>query len=233
MYNDFYNDNIKFSNALENTNSDIANEKQILASIISNGISFEKANSIVEKLYYNFYNLHNIVNASEKELSKVKGLNSKKINLIKSIPSILEYYLLSSLKVSSPHVKKKDLINYLIIKLGKLKFETFSVICLDINKRFISMEHIFRGTIDSATIYPRDLVEKSLSLGASYVIISHNHPSGIPKPSKEDVEITKVLYKAFLMVDIKMIDHIIIAGNSFYSFREDGMFDKYKHDLEV
>ena len=87
MYNDFYNDNTKFSNALESSNADIANEKKILASIISNGISLEKANTIVEKLYYNFYNLHNIVNASEEELLKVKGLNSKKISLIKSIPS--------------------------------------------------------------------------------------------------------------------------------------------------
>ena len=113
----------------------------------------------------------------------------------------------------------------MIIKFGKLKFEAFSIICLDINKRFISIEQIFRGTIDSATIYPSDLVEKSLSLGASYVIISHNHPSGISKPSKEDIEITKILYKAFLIVNIKMIDHLIIAGDSIYSFRESGILD--------
>ena len=227
MYNDFYENRLQYSNA------DIVNEKQMLASIISNGISLEKANTIVDKLYYNFYNLYNIVNASEKELLKVKGLNEKKIKLIKNIPSLLEYYLLSSLKINAPHFKKKDLINYLIVKLGKLKFETFCIVCLDVNKRFISMENIFRGTIDSATIYPRDLVEKSLSLGASYVIITHNHPSGIAKPSKEDVDITYVLYKAFRMVDIKMLDHIIIAGNSFYSFREDGVFDKYKKEAEV
>lgn len=227
MYNDFYENRLQYSNA------DIVNEKQMLASIISNGISLEKANTIVDKLYYSFYNLYNIVNASEKELLKVKGLNEKKIKLIKNIPSLLEYYLLSSLKINAPHFKKKDLINYLIVKLGKLKFETFCIVCLDVNKRFISMENIFRGTIDSATIYPRDLVEKSLSLGASYVIITHNHPSGIAKPSKEDVHITDVLYKAFRMVDIRMLDHIIIAGNSFYSFREDGVFDKYKKEAEV
>ncbi|MEI0477072.1 JAB domain-containing protein [Brachyspira pulli] len=227
MYNDFYENRLQYSNA------DIVNEKQMLASIISNGISLEKANTIVDKLYYSFYNLYNIVNASEKELLKVKGLNEKKIKLIKNIPSLLEYYLLSSLKINAPHFKKKDLINYLIVKLGKLKFETFCIVCLDVNKRFISMENIFRGTIDSATIYPRDLVEKSLSLGASYVIITHNHPSGIAKPSKEDVDITDVLYKAFRMVDIRMLDHIIIAGNSFYSFREDGVFDKYKKEAEV
>ncbi|PCG19969.1 JAB domain-containing protein [Brachyspira sp. G79] len=227
MYNDFYNNNLQFSNA------DLVDEKQILASIISNGISSDRANTIVDKLYYSFYNLYNIVNASDKELLKVKGLNDKKIKLIKSIPSILEYYLLSSLKANTPDFKKRDLVNYLIIKLGKLKFETFSIVCLDLNKKFISIEHIFRGTIDSATIYPRDLVEKSLSLGASYVIVSHNHPSGIAKPSKEDINITNVLYKAFKMVDIKMLDHIIIAANSYYSFREDGMFDKYKNGAEV
>ena len=227
MYNDFYNNNMQFSNA------DLADEKQILASIISNGISLERANTIVDKLYYSFYNLYNIVNASDKDLLKVKGLNENKIKLIKSIPSILEYYLLSSLKLDTPEFKKRDLINYLIIKLGKLKFETFSIVCLDVNKKFISMEHIFRGTIDSATIYPRDLVEKSLSLGASYVIVSHNHPSGIARPSKEDINITNVLYKAFKMVDIKMLDHIIITANSYYSFREDGMFDKYKNGAEV
>ena len=227
MYNDFYNNNLQFSNA------DLVDEKQILASIISNGISLERANTIVDKLYYSFYNLYNIVNASDKDLLKVKGLNENKIKLIKSIPSILEYYLLSSLKLDTPEFKKRDLINYLIIKLGKLKFETFSIVCLDVNKKFISMEHIFRGTIDSATIYPRDLVEKSLSLGASYVIVSHNHPSGIARPSKEDINITNVLYKAFKMVDIKMLDHIIITANSYYSFREDGMFDKYKNGAEV
>ena len=227
MYNDFYENRLQYSNA------DIVNEKQMLASIISNGISLEKANTIVDKLYYSFYNLYNIVKEKKKELLKVKGLNEKKIKLIKNIPSLLEYYLLSSLKINAPHFKKKDLINYLIVKLGKLKFETFCIVCLDVNKRFISMENIFRGTIDSATIYPRDLVEKSLSLGASYVIITHNHPSGIAKPSKEDVDITDVLYKAFRMVDIRMLDHIIIAGNSFYSFREDGVFDKYKKEAEV
>lgn len=229
-YNDNFKDNFKdnfnknFNKNFDN-NFNIDKEKEIISLLLSNGISIEKSKIITEKLYYKFYNLYNIVNASEKELMKIKGIGEKKIEILKNLPKILEYYLLSGLKLSASHFKKKDLTDYLIIKLGKLKFETFSIICLDINKRFISMEQIFRGTIDSATIYPRDLVEKSLSVGASYVIISHNHPSGISKPSKEDIEITKVLYKAFLIVNIKMIDHIIIAGNSAYSFRESGILD--------
>lgn len=214
-------------NKIDNELSELDKEKEIISFILSNGISKEKSKIITERLYYKFYNLHNIVNVSEKELIKIKGLGAKKSKLLKIIPKLLEYYLLGGLKLSASHFKKKDLTDYLIVKLGKLKFETFSIICLDINKRFISMEQIFRGTIDSATIYPRDLVEKSLSAGASYVIIVHNHPSGISNPSKEDLEITHALFKAFLTVNIKMMDHLIVAGNSVYSFRDDGIFDNY------
>ena len=214
-------------NNLNEMSKEFEREKEIISFILSNGISEEKSKMITEKLYYKFYNLHNIVNASEKELIKIKGLGAKKSKLLKSVPKLLEYYLLSGLKLSASHFKKKDLTDYLIVKLGKLKFETFSIICLDINKRFISMEQIFRGTIDSATIYPRDLMEKSLSAGASFVIIAHNHPSGIASPSKEDLEITNALFKAFLTVNIKMMDHLIVAGNSVYSFRDNGIFDNY------
>ena len=219
--------NFEKDNSTDNISNSIIKEKEIISFILSNGISAEKSKIITERLYYKFYNLHNIVNASEKELIKIKGLGAKKSKLLKSVPKLLQYYLLSSLKLSASHFKKKDLTDYLIVKLGKLKFETFSIICLDINKRFISMEQIFRGTIDSATIYPRDLVEKSLSVGASYVIIVHNHPSGIANPSKEDLEITHALFKAFLTVNIKMIDHLIVAGNCVYSFRDNGVFDDY------
>lgn len=219
--------NFEKDNSTDNISNSIIKEKEIISFILSNGISAEKSKIITERLYYKFYNLHNIVNASEKELIKIKGLGAKKSKLLKSVPKLLEYYLLSSLKLSASHFKKKDLTDYLIVKLGKLKFETFSIICLDINKRFISMEQIFRGTIDSATIYPRDLVEKSLSVGASYVIIVHNHPSGIANPSKEDLEITHALFKAFLTVNIKIIDHLIVAGNCVYSFRDNGVLDDY------
>lgn len=227
----FVNDNFIFDSNIESIS--LEKEKEIVSYLISNGISQNRANIITDKLYYKFHNLYNIVNSDEKELLKIKGITSKKIFILKNIPILLEYYLNNNLKSDILEFKKKDLINYLIIKLGRLKFETFSIICLDINKRFISIEQIFRGTIDSATIYPRDLVEKALSLGSSYVILSHNHPSGIAKPSNADIEITEIIYKAFFMVNIKVIDHIIIAGNLHYSFRENGILDKYKDSIKV
>ncbi|MEI0531154.1 JAB domain-containing protein [Brachyspira pilosicoli] len=227
----FINNNFIFDSNYESI--DLEKEKEIVSHLLSNGISLSRANIITDKLYYKFHNLYNIVNSDEKELLKIKGITSKKIFILKNIPILLEYYLNNSLKSDILEFKKKDLINYLIIKFGRLKFETFSIVCLDINKRFISIEQIFRGTIDSATIYPRDLVEKALSLGSSYVILSHNHPSGIAKPSNADIEITEIIYKAFFMVNIRVIDHIIIAGNIHYSFRDNGILDKYKDSIKV
>ena len=100
-------------------NKELENEKEIISFILSNGISEEKSKLITERLYYKFYNLHNIVNASEKELIKIKGLGAKKSKLLKIVPKLLEYYLLSSLKLSASHFKKKYLTDYLIVKLGK------------------------------------------------------------------------------------------------------------------
>lgn len=225
----FLNDN--FITNYESLNLD--KEKEILSSLLSNGITLDEAKMITERLYYKFSNLYNILNANDDELLKIKGLTLKKVFLLKNIPNLLEYYLFNSLKMESINLKKKDLINYLIMKFGKLKFETFSLICFDINKRFISIEQIFRGTIDSATIYPRDLVERALSLGSSYVILSHNHPSGIAKPSKADIDITELIYKALFMVNIRMLDHIIIAGNINYSFRDNGLLDNYRDSINV
>ncbi|WP_157150522.1 RadC family protein [Brachyspira sp. SAP_772] len=227
----FIDDNFILNPNYENLS--LKKEKEIVSYLLSNGISLNNANIITDKLYYKFHNLYNIVNSDEKELLKIKGITSKKVFILKNIPMLLECFLINSLKSDSLDLKKKDLINYLVIKFGRLKFEAFSIICLDINKRLISIEQIFRGTIDSATIYPRDLVEKALSLGSSYVLLSHNHPSGIAKPSKADIEITEIIYKAFFMVNIKVLDHIIIAGNLHYSFRENGILDKYKDSINV
>ena len=107
MYNDFEN------SLTENIDNEIDKEKEIISFLISNGISTEKSKIITEKLYYKFHNLYNIVNASEKELIKIKGLGNKKAELLKSLPKILEYYLLSGLKLQNSHFKKKDLIDYL------------------------------------------------------------------------------------------------------------------------
>ena len=206
-------------------------EKRLISLILSNGASYSKNMPIVNKLYSRFSTLYDIVDADEDNLLKVEGINKAKVKVLKNIPKLIEYYLLSSIYNNTINFKKKELIDYLKIKIGGLKFESVIMVCLDINKKVISIENIFRGTIDSATIYPRELVEMALSVGASYIILSHNHPSGICSPSKEDVNITELIYKAFLMVNIKLLEHIVVTSNSYYSFRDNGIIDRYKDSV--
>lgn len=210
----------------------LVEEKVVLSKFLSIGIGEDKVNHLVDTLYNRFDSLYNIINAPDEELLKVNGLGVKKIGILRTIPNMLEYYVLSGMKELAAPFKMKDLVNYFIITLSNLKFEVFVLACLDIKKHFIGVEQIFRGSINTATIYPRDLVEKALTLGASYVIFAHNHPSGIARPSKEDIEITRTLFQAFYVVHVHIVDHVIIGGNKIYSFRDNGILDKYKEDIK-
>lgn len=207
-------------------------EKVVLSKLLSFGMNNCKASALAEKLYERFFNLYNILHASDDELIKIDGLGIKRIALLHVIPELLEYYTLSNLKSSLEVFKMKDLVKYLFITLGGLKFEVFTIACIDLKKRFLGVEQIFRGSINTATIYPRDLVEYALTMGASYVVLAHNHPSGVASPSKEDIEITRLLFQAFYMVHVRIVDHIIIGGKNKYSFREEGLLDKYKEDIK-
>lgn len=110
---------------------------------------------------------------------------------------------------------------YLKIKLGKLQHEVFSIIFMDSQNRVIAYEELFRGTIDGAAVYPREVVKRCLHHNAATVILAHNHPSGDSTPSSADIEITQRLKKALLLVDTRVLDHLIV-GQSITSLAEKG-----------
>ncbi|HBO8980232.1 TPA: DNA repair protein RadC [Pseudomonas aeruginosa] len=112
---------------------------------------------------------------------------------------------------------------YLITKLSGLEHEVFSVLFLDTQHRLIEYREMFRGTIDSASVYPREVVKEALLLNAAAVIISHNHPSGHPEPSSADKALTRRLKETLALVDVRTLDHIIVGGADTTSFAERGL----------
>jgi len=96
------------------------------------------------------------------------------------------------------------------------------VVFLDNRHKVVAYEELFRGTIDGASVYPREVVKRALQLNTAAVILAHNHPSGDPTPSGDDVRITNKIRDAGTVLDIELLDHIIIGGNKFYSFAEGG-----------
>ena len=111
---------------------------------------------------------------------------------------------------------------YLFAKLSGFEHEVFAVLFMDTQHRLIEYAEMFRGTIDGASVYPRELVKEALRLNAAAVIISHNHPSGNPEPSQADKVLTQRLNEALRLVDVRVLDHVIVAGNSTASFAERG-----------
>jgi DNA repair protein RadC len=113
--------------------------------------------------------------------------------------------------------------DYLCLKLGNLTREVFVVLFLDAQNRVIITEEMFSGTLTQTSVYPREVVKRTLHHNAASVIFAHNHPSGIAKQSQADEIITQQLKQALALVDVRVLDHFIVAGNTTLSFSERGL----------
>lgn len=112
---------------------------------------------------------------------------------------------------------------FLIGQIGHLPYETFVALFLDTRHRVIACRELFRGTIDGASVHPREVVREALACNAAAVILSHNHPSGVAEPSQADELITHRLRDALALVEIRVLDHLIVAGRASISFAERGL----------
>jgi DNA repair protein RadC len=117
----------------------------------------------------------------------------------------------------------EDVKTYLSIQLAHLKQEVFAVLFLDNRHRLVTFEKLFFGTIDGASVHPREVVRRSIELNAAAVILAHNHPSGVAEPSQADERITQRLRDALALVDVRTLDHIIIGDGTPTSFAERGL----------
>lgn len=121
--------------------------------------------------------------------------------------------------LSSP----QDVKDYLRLELGMLEHEVFCVVFLDAQHRVIELRQMFRGTVTQTSVYPREVVKESLQLNAAAVILAHNHPSGVPEPSRADEFLTQSLKSALQLVDVRVLDHLVVTATAVVSFAERGL----------
>ncbi|WP_444883533.1 RadC family protein [Microbulbifer sp. PSTR4-B] len=126
-------------------------------------------------------------------------------------------------KPGSALTSPRAVVDYLLLNLAALEREVFSVIYLNTQHRVIAYREEFQGTLNAASIYPREIVKRTLELNAAAVIFAHNHPSGNAEPSQADIWITERLTQALALVDVTVLDHIIIGGEENMSFAEKGL----------
>lgn len=113
--------------------------------------------------------------------------------------------------------------DYLVLKMSGLEHEQFSIMFLNSQHHLIEFVDMFRGTLTQTSVYPREVVKTALALNASSVIFAHNHPSGNPEPSRADEYLTQTLKSSLQLVDVRVLDHIVVGGNTTVSFVEKGL----------
>lgn len=113
--------------------------------------------------------------------------------------------------------------DYLVLQHAEREYECFGVVFLDSRHRFIGLEVLFKGTLAQTSVYPREIVKRGLAVNAGAVILFHNHPSGVPEPSRADEVLTSTLKTALQVVDIRVLDHIVVGGTLTVSFAELGL----------
>jgi DNA repair protein RadC len=122
-----------------------------------------------------------------------------------------------------PITSPTESADYLVSQLASLEHEVFSILFLDNRHRVISFDQMFTGTIDGASVHPREVVKRALQHNAAAVLLAHNHPSGVPEPSRADIALTRRLTDALALIDVRVLDHIVVGGVETVSFAERGL----------
>ncbi|MDP4000799.1 MAG: DNA repair protein RadC [bacterium] len=169
-----------------------------------------------------FKGLIGVLNASLEELQQVNGIGPSNAIGIKLFQEISKRYAKEKINPNTLLDSPQLIFEYLKEKIGKEKKEHFTIICLDIRNNLL-VDEVSIGTLSASLVHPREVFKKAILNNASHVVIAHNHPSGNPIPSKEDILTTKRLVEAGKILGIAVIDHIIVTQNAFVSLKEQGV----------
>ncbi len=178
-----------------------------------------------------FGSIQDVFEAPKNELSEIKGIGSVNIFGLKLIKAVSERYLLKKLINQNPITNSNDLINYLNLKIRDKNIESFEVIYLNAKNRIIHAETLFEGTLSASSVYPREVIKKALANNAAALIFAHNHPSGDPEPSNEDISITKHLFVACKLMGITVHEHMVTGNKKTYSFADNGFMSKFNNEF--
>lgn len=194
---------------------------EVLELLLFYGIPRGDVNELGHRLIDHFGSLANVLDASVQELMAVEGVGENTAVLLSTLPEVFSLYNKSRWGERPTLSNAMRAGAYCVNLFANQRIESMAVVCLDTQKKLLHARLLFRGTIDETPIYIRDIVEYALQQKAHSVIISHNHPSGVLRPSAQDRERTEEIRVALSTLGIAVEDHIIVAGDSFLSLRQE------------
>ena len=197
---------------------------ELLALLLRTGTAGRSVLQMAEDVLLRFGGLAGLLHAGSEELRQVNGLGgtakrSEVIAVLELARRAVSEQLRAREVFGSPDAVK----NYLQLHLARRAHEVFAALFLDAQNRLIAMEELFRGTLTQTSVYPREVVVKSLQHHAAAVVLAHNHPSGTVQPSRADEALTQTLKAALALVDVRVLDHVIVAPGQALSMAEKGL----------
>jgi len=178
-----------------------------------------------------FKNLRGVLEAPLEELQQIDGIGPHNAFGIKLAQEVAREFLKEKIIDKPIYRSAQEIFDYLYHSMRDLRKEVLKVIYLNSQNQIIETEDLFEGTVNSGAISPREVIESAIRNSATALIFVHNHPSGNPEPSKSDKEITKDLVYAGSIMQIKILDHIIIGDNKYYSFAGEGLIEEHELDF--
>ena len=204
-------------------------DTEILELLLSFGTPRSDCKVQARTLLNKFGSFSGVLEASPSALQEVKGVGPKNSFALHFVHSVADYYLRKRLQGKRFLHSSKEVEQYLLHTLRGRKKEVLLVIFLDSSHAIIESEILSEGTLNVNTVYPREIIRRTLELHSAAIILAHNHPSGSLKPSRQDVFLTRNLYMLCSQMQIQLLDHLIIGDGS-YSFADHGVIQKIKDD---
>jgi len=197
-------------------------DAELLAIFLRTGIPGKSAVELARELLAGLNGLGGLFVTPEK-LQGIKGLGPAKAAQLAAVMEVARRCLREGLRSGSALISPGAVRDYLRLAIAQREHEVFVCLWLDAQHRVLASEEMFRGTLTQTSVYPREIVKAGLKANAAAVIFAHNHPSGVAQPSQADELLTRNLKEALSLVDIKVLDHFIVAGRQTLSFAERGL----------
>lgn len=198
-------------------------DAELLAILLRTGTRGFSALDVARRVLKNFDSLRKLIAADRQRFCAERGLGLVRFAELQAAVEIAKRQLSETLRAGPSLASPRATRDFLCSQLRDLEHEVFCCLYLDKRHRLIQFQELFRGTIDGASVHPREVVKQALARNAAAVILVHNHPSGIAEPSHADELITRRLREALQLVDIRVLDHLIVADNGCLSFAERGL----------
>ena len=198
-------------------------DAELLAILLRTGIAGHSALDLARNVLKSFDSLRKLIAADRQRFCAEPGLGPVRFAELQAAVELSRRQLSESLRAGPSLASPKATRDFLSARLRDLEHEMFCCLFLDKRHRLIKFEELFRGTIDGASVHPREIVKLALQRNSAAVIIAHNHPSGVAEPSQADELITLRVKEALALVDIRLLDHIIVGDGACVSLAERGL----------